>query len=229
MKYREAKGWKWKLFDGSLFLHRLLAHMKGHEIYRTHRCAYSIISHEPRLAALELASYEVYRYGTEGNTAELGVYTGGFASAINHFFPDRKLYLFDTFEGFDTRDKKFDKENGFSSIAEGWLSDTSEGLVLSKMEHPENCIIRKGWFPDTAEGVDDKFCFVSIDANLYQPILAGLEFFYPRLNHGGVIMIHDFNNQSFQGARQAVKEFCDKNSISYVCLPDCAGSAVITR
>ncbi len=221
-------GLKKKLFMGSLFFHRLFARAIGRDVYVVGKYAYSLSDYEPRSATLELMSREVYRYGVEGNTAELGVYRGDFAKLINHYFPDRKLYLFDTFEGFDQRDAEADRAGKFSSGTQDF-SQTSEKLVLSKMERPENCIIRKGWFPDTAEGIDDRFCFVSIDADLYQPILAGLEFFYPRLNHGGVIMIHDFNCEGYKGSRQAVKEFCDKNNIGYVCLSDGFGSAVITK
>ena len=179
-----------------------------------------------RMKTLEAVCRELG--GVPGAMAELGVFRGEFAAAMNALLPERTLYLFDTFEGFSERDAEVDRDRKFSGASFDF-SGTSVELVLSKMEHPENCVIRKGWFPDTAEGVDDKFCLVSIDADLYQPILAGLEFFYPRLSHGGAIMVHDFNNEGYSGARQAVKEFCDKNSAGYVCLPDDGGSVVIAK
>lgn len=222
--------WMGKLFMGSLFLHRKFLQSKGQDLCLVTSKNFSVklSDYDPRAATIELMSHEIYRYGIEGNTAELGVYQGDFARLINHYFPDRKLYLFDTFEGFDERDAKADRAGKFSSGTQDF-SRTSEELVLSKMEHKDNCIIRKGWFPDTAEGIEDKFCFVSLDADLYDPLACGLEFFYPRLVHGGVIMIHDFNNDNYSGARSAVKDFCDKNSIGYMCLSDQCGSAVITR
>ena len=220
--------WKRKLFTGSLFFHRLFARMMEHEIYVFPKYAYNVSSYEVRGAVLELMSNEIKRYNVEGSAAELGVYRGDFAKRINYFLPERKLYLFDTFEGFDAKDSEADRAGNFSSGTQDF-SQTSEELVLSKMVHPENCIVRKGWFPETAEGVDDKFCFVSIDADLYQPILAELEFFYPRLNHGGAIMIHDFNFEGYGGVRQAVREFCGRNNIGYVCIPDSYGSAVIVK
>ena len=215
----------YNLFMKSFSLHKFLARMRGKSLY----VAYGFLNLEDcetRVATLELTSREIYHSHIEGATAELGVYRGDFAVRINHFFPDRKLYLFDTFEGFGTRHVKADADK---VRVFGDFSQTSEELVLSRMEHRENCIIRKGWFPDTAKGIDDKFCFVSLDADLYQPLTSGLEFFYPRLVHGGVIMIHDFNNDNYSGARGAVKDFCDKNNIGYVCLSDLCGSAVITK
>ena len=60
--------------------------------------------------------------------------------------PDRKLYLFDTFEGFDVRDKHEYDNDMLNAHA---FRDTSTTLVLSKMV-AENVIIRKGYFPETA-------------------------------------------------------------------------------
>ena len=109
------------------------------------------------------------------------------------------------------------------------FSDTSVDAVLKKMPYPEQCIVKKGFFPKTAEGVEDSFCFVSIDADLYDPILKGLEFFYPRLEKGGFIFIHDFNNNGYLGAREAVLQFCKANNIGFVPIPDSGGTAIITK
>lgn len=222
-----APSWKNKAFMGSLFLHRLFARKMDKDIQLVWTNL-KLGDYDPRAAEVELMSREIYRYGIQGSTAELGVYRGDFSRLINHYFPDRKLYLFDTFEGFDKRDAEVDRREKFSTATQDF-TQTSVDLVLSRMEHPDNCIIRKGWFPETAKGVDDNFCFVSLDCDLYQPIKAGLEFFYPRLVHGGVIMIHDFIPKGYGGVREAVKEFCDDNNTGYVCLSDSCGSAVIVK
>src|SRR4029079_18426640 len=56
-----------------------------------------------RLSTLELVAYEIDRNNILGSVAELGVYKGKFARYINQLFPNRKLYLFDTFMGFDEK------------------------------------------------------------------------------------------------------------------------------
>ena len=66
-----------------------------------------------RLATLELVSYEIAKKNLAGNVAELGVYKGKFARYLNQYFPDRLLYLFDTFEGFDNRDIEREKAKTF--------------------------------------------------------------------------------------------------------------------
>ena len=181
-----------------------------------------------RYTTLELCCNELNVNKVNGNAAELGVYKGNFAQRINYLMPDRKLYLFDTFEGFHEEDIKKEVSKNFSS-GEQDFSDTSVELVLNKMKNRSNCIVKKGYFPGTATDIDDKFCFVSIDADLYEPILNGLKFFYPRLENKGYIFVHDFNNYDYKGARQAVLEFCNENNIGYTPIPDTGGSIIITK
>jgi len=181
-----------------------------------------------RYTTLELCCNEIKSNQVQGNVAELGVYKGDFAKRINQLFPDKKLYLFDTFEGFDEKDISTEKQSNFSS-GEQDFSDTSVELVLSKMKYRENCIVKKGFFPSSAVGVDDRFCFVSIDADLYEPILSGLQFFYPKLESKGYIFVHDFNNDAYKGAKKAVLEFCSTNNVSYIPIPDGCGTAIITK
>ena len=181
-----------------------------------------------RISTLELVSYEIKKKNLKGNVAELGVYKGKFAKYINLYFQDRKLYLFDTFEGFDVRDINNEKKEGFSS-GEQDFSNTSVASVLELMPFAENCIPVKGFFPESAKDIHEEFVFVSIDADLYEPIYMGLKFFYKYLVKGGYIFIHDFNNDNYKGARKAVEQFCNEENISFTPIPDSAGSAIISK
>ena len=183
-----------------------------------------------RASTLDLVCQEIKRNCIDGETAELGVYRGDFAKYINMAFPQKKLYLFDTFEGFDKEQMKKSRFNGEAAVMDDF-SNTSEKLVLSKMRHPGQCIIKKGFFPETARdiGVNVRFAIVSIDTDLYEPILAGLEFFYERLSKGGYILIHDYNNKQYKGAHKAVVKFCKKQGITQVPVADASGSAIIIK
>jgi O-methyltransferase len=75
------------------------------------------------------------------------------------------------------------------------------------MKNEANCIVRKGYFPETAAGIEDNFAFVSLDADLYQPMLEGLKYFYPRISKGGYIFVHDFFSDIFEGTQRAVLEY----------------------
>lgn len=156
---------------------------------------------------------EIYLQRIDGQTAEAGVYRGEFAKEINKNFPDRKLYLFDTYMGFVSEDVEIDKAiKQTDEMYEKNLSNTSIELVMSKMTHPENCVIREGRFPQTAENIDERFCFVNLDMDLYMPTLEGLRFFTPKMNAGGVILIHDYFNPGYPNIKKAVDDFQAENN-----------------
>ena len=181
-----------------------------------------------RIATLELISFEINKKKLKGDVAELGVYKGKFARYINLYFKDRDLYLFDTFEGFDKRDINKELIKGFSSGSQDF-TNTSVDAVLQLMPFKEKCIPVKGFFPDSARNIDQQFVFVSIDADLYEPVYEGLKFFYKNLVKGGCIFVHDFNNDHYKGARKAVEQFCCEQDITFTPIPDSAGTAIITK
>jgi len=181
-----------------------------------------------RHSSLELVAKEIYENNIRGNVAELGVFQGDFAKYINQIFPDRKLYLFDTFEGFSENDLQTEKFNKLNH-PESDFKNTSVNNVMRKMKYKENCIIKKGFFPETTDGVEDTFVFVNIDVDLSTPIYNGLCWFYPRLAKGGYIFVHDFNEKNWTGAKEGVKKFAKKYSIPYFPLSDSAGSVVFMK
>jgi len=163
----------------------------------------------------------------KGNVVEGGVFEGNFAKKINAAFPTKSLYLFDTFEGFDERDIAVEKGDTHNR-AKHFSAAISQEMLLSIMPYPERVVIRKGYFPETAEGIDDAFVFVNLDFDLFQPTLAGLKFFYPKMVQGGVILVHDYfqdsvipdKSLSFQGVREAVEKYSMENNVMYIPIGD---------
>jgi O-methyltransferase len=182
-----------------------------------------------RMMSLRLAAERIVQKNLPGAIAELGVYRGELAAALNRLFPNRTLYLFDTFEGFSDNDLSDGQEEKHSHAEVGDFKDTSLDTVLARMAHPERVAVRKGYFPATTEGLEDSFALVSLDVDLYKPTLAGLNYFYPRLSKGGCIFVHDYNNRRFNGVRSAVEEFLDVTGAPLVQLPDFAGTAIISK
>lgn len=153
------------------------------------------------------------------SVAEGGVYRGGYAKVINKCFPNSKLYLFDTFEGYDKRDIEYEKEKYTFGLDDGEFLNTSVDLVMSRMTYPNNIEIRKGYFPNTAYDIDDIFCFVHLDFDLYLPILEGLRFFYPKMVWSGVILIHDYYNMGFPGVKDAIEDYEKEISTQLIKIP----------
>lgn len=179
-----------------------------------------------RVSTIECIAREIYRNGVAGSIAEAGVFKGNTAKHMNILFPERKMYLFDTFEGFDVRDQESDDCKGIYNTKLDF-SDTSIEEVMGKMCFLKNIIVKKGYFPESAKGIDEKFCFVRLDMDLYDPIYAGLHFFYPRMMKGGYICVHDCRSKNFDGARKALMDFCVEKHLNYMCMPDGFGTAVI--
>ena len=169
-------------------------------------------SYYSRISFFDAFSRYAKKHGIAGNVAECGVHTGETAKYLNRFFKSKKLYLFDTFEGFaqldiDAERKLGDKAflNGQFNHTEGW--NTSVDLVMSKITYPENVIIKKGRVPESFEGVEDTFCFVHLDLDLHQPSFAAMKFFWSKISTGGVMLLHDYFDPQLPGVKRALNDF----------------------
>ena len=87
------------------------------------------------------------------------------------------------------------------------LKEVNIEEMLAKMPNRDKIILRVGRFPETAHGIDDRFAFVNLDMNLYEPTIEGLRFFYPKMSDGGVILIHDYFNSICPNIETAIDDF----------------------
>lgn len=182
-----------------------------------------------RFRTFELAVSEIQRRKVRGATAELGVFRGVFSRLIHAQLPERRHYMYDSFESFRPEEIKNEIARGVNNRAfwEGF-KNTSPAIALKGMISPENCVIRKGFFPESLapEDKDERFAFVSIDVDMEESTYQGLKFFYPRMVRGGFIFMHDYNAPAIRNAvRRYEKELGD--IIRGVHLSDCCGTLVI--
>ncbi len=150
--------------------------------------------------AFTLYSIARAQSGFEGEMAEVGVYQGCSAKIISSASGGRPLHLFDTFSGLpDPAAFEHDR------MRSGHYAASLDG-VRSFLADLPNVTFYPGLFPDTAgPAADRRFSFVHLDVDLKSSTLACLEFFYPRLVPGGVLMTHDFSY--LDGVREAFAEF----------------------
>jgi O-methyltransferase len=168
--------------------------------------------------------------GIEGDVAEVGVWRGWTARLLHSYLPERELHLFDTFAGFASEDVAAEGTKTGHRVNVGDFADTSEAGVRSTVGGDASRVhTYAGFFPRTfpAELGARRFAFVHLDADLYEPILAGLETFYPLVSAGGFIVVHDYN--AWPGARAAVDEFFATRPEIPIPMPDKSGSVVITK
>lgn len=160
-----------------------------------------------------------------GNVAECGVFRGDSAKYINCYFPNRKLYLCDTFEGFAHDDLQYEKGKNNKRFIQSrfadqsFFSETGVEFVMSKMMYPENIVVKKGYFPESMQDVEDRFCFVNLDMDLYVPMLNGLRFFWDKMVCNGCVLLHDYFSDVFTGVKQAVDMFEKERGINIIKMP----------
>jgi O-methyltransferase len=166
----------------------------------------------------------------EGDLAELGVYRGYSARVIHHYLPERKFYLFDTFTGFDEWDIQAERAStGRKTQATEFSHTGVERALRNIAPQNDNVQVFAGYFPASAPDFlhGRKFAFVHLDADLYEPMLAGLNYFYDKMVPGGFILAHDYN--AWPGSRKAVEEFFRGKPEAPIPMPDKSGSALIAK
>jgi O-methyltransferase len=179
-----------------------------------------------RLYLLMLNIARVLKDGVAGDIAEVGVYRGNtariFAAAARA--SGHRLFLFDTFSGFDAADQA-DSDRRSTSF-----TDTSLDAVKTFVG-TESTEYIAGRFPDSLKGVamPDRFAIVQLDCDLYQPTAAGLSFFYPRISPGGLLILHDYSSGHWSGCRQAIDDFLKDKPERPVLMPDKSGTAIVVK
>ena len=137
-----------------------------------------------------------------GCMAEIGIFWGGISRILATTRPDSPFYACDGFIGLPKPTK-----HDTSGFIEGDFKDVSYEKVEKFLSDRPNIKLIKGLFPDKQlhqEMFDKQFFFVHLDVDLYESTLLGLEFFYPRMVRGGVIVVDD---SDLPGVKLAIKEF----------------------
>src|SRR3989344_1442145 len=141
-----------------------------------------------------------------GALAEVGVYKGGTARIIASAAGGvKRLHLFDTFGDGLPQPGGYDDSNwkkGSFKIMESEFEAVKRALANVRDVH-----FHQGLFPvDTGAAVEgEHLSFVNLDVDIYQSTKDCLEFFYPRLNKGGIILSHDYHGSL--GVKKAFDEF----------------------
>lgn len=187
-----------------------------------------------RYRTFELVANELLDNDIPGACAELGVFRGHFSALINEHFKDRKIYLFDTFEGFEENESKRELAEG--RCDENFVKEhkeTSVERMLVNIKYPQNAVVCRGFFPQsiTEEAKKEKYVFVSLDVDFEESMLEGLKFFYPRMAEGGIIFVHDYNTFFLKGIKSAVSRY--ENELGYklrkIPIADRAGTLIIIK
>jgi O-methyltransferase len=138
-----------------------------------------------------------------GDTAECGVWTGAGSWFICRHFAGtgRHHHIFDSFEGLTDpgpADGTYWRRGDYKT-REDTVRETLSGFDFT---------LYPGWIPERFPDVADRtFSVVHIDVDLYEATRDSIEFFYPRINPGGLLLFDDYGFQDCPGATKAIDEF----------------------
>jgi O-methyltransferase len=178
-----------------------------------------------RFGTIAMALRRIEVENIQGALAEAGVFQGHASRFIHRLVPERRYYLFDTFDGFE-------KEDLEPEISEDKrFRNTSVEAVLRYIGDQKNLVVKKGHVPGTFAGLEsERFSFVLLDMDLYKPTISALDFFYARLSIGGYLMVHDYHNdESNWACRRAVDEFMHNKPERIIEIADIWGSIVFRK
>lgn len=150
-----------------------------------------------------------------GSLIEVGVWRGGtgalIASQAARVGLRENVFLCDTFSGV-VKAGEHDSIYGGSEHADTSVSAV-ENLLLEDLEL-SNFRILEGIFPDeTGKEIEEfQFRFCHIDVDVYQSTIDILDWIWPKIVHGGIVVIDDYGLRSCDGITRAVEEEKGKNS-----------------
>ena len=167
----------------------------------------------------------IARNRIEGDFVECGVFLGGAVMAMANFLAffegeQRRIFLFDTFDGFPPNakdldiygnDVKFHRRENFRGVVEQNL--TNCGYTLDKFK------IIQGPVEDTLfveTNLPDCISYLRLDTDYYESTNVEFQVLYPRLALGGLCTIDDYG--TIQGAKQATDEYlakCEKFPMTF--------------
>jgi O-methyltransferase len=141
-----------------------------------------------------------------GNMLEVGSYRGGSALHISNANPTRKIFVCDSFEGFNTLDPVLDRV-----FNKQMFRDTSrqavENLFVSR-GRPAQVI--QGYFPESCRNVTlAPLSFVYLDLDTYEGTKNSLDFVADLLMPRSLVLLDDFQRTAF-GVDQALSEFLQR-------------------
>jgi O-methyltransferase len=185
-----------------------------------------------RMYSLYSAVGYVLSNNIEGDFVECGVWRGGSAMLIakmlvNRNITNRKIYLFDTFEGMSApsqndlsykgenastllKNTVNDKENSVWCLAD--LNDVQNNMNQTAF-NTNNLIYVKGKVEDTLPSAkpNGKIALLRLDTDWYESTKHELDILFPMLIQNGILIIDDYGH--WEGCRKAVDEYLKQHNV----------------
>lgn len=202
-----------------------------------------------RVAALVLSVEYVIKRNIPGSFVECGVWKGGSVMAMALTLKelgvtDRLIYLYDTFEGMsdptDKDERTFDGEkaiNLLNSQSNNKINDAT--WAYSSLEEvkynvkrtgysEKNIFFIKGKVEDTIpDNLPGDIALLRLDTDWYESTKHELNYLYPHLSKGGVLIIDDYGY--WRGSKEATDEYFSGDNFTLITRIDDTGRLIIKQ
>ena len=188
---------------------------------------------ETRLYTIsQLIQNHVFKNEIPGHFVECGCFRGHSSYVIASLLKEQnfqeKFWIFDSFEGISKK-SSVDNEGEGAGVPQDFLKAPQEHLQKILKPFPFVSIY-KGWIPEvfeTAPIASEKFAFLHVDVDLYEPTKECLDYFFSRMSPGGVIFISNYNVSHWPGSMQAVDEFIANNRTAFFLKNQVEGCVIV--
>jgi hypothetical protein len=176
------------------------------------------------------AHYEVFKLVQDlpGDIVECGVYKGSSLLAFARFVETfctgdrtRKVLGFDHFKGLADRSDKDGLNERVGNTADGWNPAQFRETLFALVEafNKDSFVpararielvdgdVRETAPAYAAEHPGLRIALLHLDMDLYEPTLAALEAFWPRLLTGGVVLLDEYAIREWPGETEALEAF----------------------
>ena len=183
---------------------------------------------QERIFGLIEATHYITRRNIPGSIVECGVWRGGSMMAVALALDrldvrDRELHLFDTFEGMPKPqevDVDMRGNPAMPAFAEARIGEDKSDYCRATLPDVQAAMASTGYdeerihfhkgkvevtIPSAATG---KIALLRLDTDWYESTRHELEYLYPRLSPGGILIIDDYGH--WCGSRKAVDEYIEK-------------------
>ena len=165
----------------------------------------------------------------DGDFVELGCYEGDtsllLAELLKKEKSDKKLWVYDSFEGLPEKTREDFSESG-RDFQKGELFVTKrfvkQRFLRANLPVP---VIKKAWFNELSDlDLPEKISFAFLDGDFYESIRDSLRLIENKMVPGGVIIVHDYENPALPGVLRAVSEWNKEQNLK---IETCQSMAIL--
>lgn len=151
-----------------------------------------------------------------GEVVECGVWKGGMIAGISEIIGDKKANLFDSYQGLPPVNEidgesawKWQNNPEGEFFYDNCSADERYALDAMKKSGVEFTSY-KGWFKDVFNSSIpiESVSILRLDSDWYDSTMECLDFFYPKIRNGGLIIIDDY--LTWEGCSKAIHDYLSK-------------------